>query len=31
MVDDSRWGTPGYAGQVQTELARLLAPRKGAA
>ena len=31
MVDDSRWGTPGYAGQVQTELARLLALRKGAA
>ncbi len=31
MADDSRWGTPGYAGQVQTELARLLALRKGAA
>lgn len=31
LVDDPRWGTPGFAGQVQTELTRLLALRKGAA
>ena len=31
LVDDPRWGTPGFAGQVQTELTRLLALRQGAA
>ena len=31
LVDDPRWGTAGYAGQVQAELSRLLALLKGAA
>ena len=31
LADDPRWGTPGYAGQVKTELSRLLTLLRGAA